>query len=152
MSLCCTIVTDLKRTFQSLEIELHGLLTQKGDLEQSVTDIKGSHGSQLSQLQVCINSMEEELQQLNVSIQQQASEYQILLDIKMRLEMEIAEYRRLLDGEGLRQEVRKAIVVEKIQEIQVQEVVEKRVRVIVEEMVDGKVVSTSVDEKVQDMN
>nr|XP_029537949.1 keratin, type I cytoskeletal 19-like [Oncorhynchus nerka] len=159
-------VTDLKRTFQSLEIELHGLLTQKGYLEQSVVDINGRHGSQLSQLQVCINSMEEELQQLNVSIQQQASEYQILLDIKMRLEMEIAEYRRLLDGEGLsrhldtRQEVRKVIVVEKIQEIQqVQEVVEeyhphmqKRVRVIVEEMVDGKVVSTSVDEKVQDMN
>ncbi|XP_064820310.1 keratin, type I cytoskeletal 42-like [Oncorhynchus masou masou] len=159
-------VTDLKRTFQSLVIELHGLLTQKGYLEQSIVDINGRHGSQLSQLQVCINRMEEELQQLNVSIQQQASEYQILLDIKMRLEMEIAEYRRLLDGEGLsrhldtRQEVRKVIVVEKIQEIQqVQEVVEeyhphmqKRVRVIVEEMVDGKVVSTSVDEKVQDMN
>ncbi|XP_041694715.2 keratin, type I cytoskeletal 19-like [Coregonus clupeaformis] len=94
-------VTDLKRTFQSLEIELHGLLTQKGYLEQSVTDINGRYGSQLSQLQVHINSMEEELQQLNVSIQQQASEYQILLDIKMRLEMEIAEYSRLLDGEGL---------------------------------------------------
>ncbi|KAM9491881.1 keratin, type I cytoskeletal 47 kDa-like [Salvelinus alpinus] len=158
-------VTDLKRTFQSLEIELHGLLTQKGYLEQSAADINGRYGSQLSQLQVCINSMEEELQQLNVSIQQQASEYQILLDIKMRLEMEIAEYRRLLDGEGLRQvenrqEVRKVIVVEKVHEVQqVQEVVEeynphmqKRVRVIVEEMVDGKVVSTSVDEKVQDMN
>ncbi|XP_071246643.1 keratin, type I cytoskeletal 13-like [Salvelinus alpinus] len=159
-------VTDLKRTFQSLEIELHGLLTQKGYLEQSVADINGRYSSQLSQLQVCINSMEEELQQLNVSIQQQASEYQILLDIKMRLEMEIAEYRRLLDGEGFskhvetRQEVRKVIVVEKVQEIQqVQEVVEeynphmqKRVRVIVEEMVDGKVVSTSVDEKVQDIN
>ncbi|XP_064806166.1 keratin, type I cytoskeletal 50 kDa-like [Oncorhynchus masou masou] len=95
-------VTDLKRTFQSLEIELHGLLTQNGYLEQSVADINGRHGSQLNQLQVCINSMEEELQQLNVSIQQQASEYQILLDIKMRLEMEIAEYRRLLDGEGFR--------------------------------------------------
>uniref|UniRef100_A0A673ZFJ7 Keratin 99 n=1 Tax=Salmo trutta TaxID=8032 RepID=A0A673ZFJ7_SALTR len=152
-------VTDLKRTF-------HSLLTQKGYLEESAADINGRHGSQLSQLQVHINSMEEELQQLNVSIQQQASEYQILLDIKMRLEMEIAEYRRLLDGEGLskhvetRQEVRKVIVVEKVHEVQqVQEVVEeynphmqKRVRVIVEEMVDGKVVSTSVDEKVQDMN
>ncbi|CAB1344972.1 unnamed protein product [Coregonus sp. 'balchen'] len=44
-------VTDLKRTFQSLEIELHGLLTQ-GYLEQSVTDINGRYGSQLSQLQV----------------------------------------------------------------------------------------------------
>uniref|UniRef100_A0A673ZGW1 Keratin 99 n=1 Tax=Salmo trutta TaxID=8032 RepID=A0A673ZGW1_SALTR len=159
-------VTNLKRNFQSLEIELHGLLTQKGYLEQSVADINGRYSSQLSLLQVHINSMEEELQQLNVSIQQQASEYQILLDIKMRLEMEIAEYRRLLDGEGLskhvetRQEVRKVIVVEKVHEVQqVQEVVEeynphmqKRVRVIVEEMVDGKVVSTSVDEKVQDMN
>nr|XP_023990730.1 keratin, type I cytoskeletal 47 kDa-like [Salvelinus alpinus] len=153
-------VTDLKRTFQSLEIELHGLLTQKGYLEQSVVDINGRYGSQLSQLQVCINSMEEELQQINVSIQQQASEYQILLDIKMRLEMEIAEYRRLLDGEGLRhvetrQEVRKVIVVEKVQEVQLQEVVEeyyphikKCVRVIVEE----EVVSTVVDEKVQEMN
>ncbi|XP_045071384.1 keratin, type I cytoskeletal 13-like [Coregonus clupeaformis] len=159
-------VTDLKRTFQSLEIEMHGLLTQKGYLEQSITDINGRYGSQLSQLQVHINSMEEELQQLNVSIQPQAPEYQILLDIKISLEMEIAEYRRLLDGEGLsrhvetRQEVRKVIMVEKVQEVQhVQEVVEeynphmqKRVRVIVEEMVDGKVVSTSVDEKVQDIN
>uniref|UniRef100_A0A4W5NZ91 Keratin 99 n=1 Tax=Hucho hucho TaxID=62062 RepID=A0A4W5NZ91_9TELE len=153
-------VTDLKRTFQSLEIERHGLLTQKGYLEQSVADITGRHGSQLVQLQVHINSLEEELQQLNVSIQQQASEYQILLDIKMRLEMEIAEYRRLLDGEGLRehvetrQEVRKVIMDEKDQEV-VEEYnphMQKRVRVIVEEMVDGKVVSTSVDEKVQDMN
>uniref|UniRef100_A0A8C7VNS5 Keratin 99 n=1 Tax=Oncorhynchus mykiss TaxID=8022 RepID=A0A8C7VNS5_ONCMY len=99
-------VTDLKRTFQSLEIELHGLLTQKG-----YVDINGRHGSQLSHLQVCINSMEEELQQLNVSIQQQASEYQILLDIKMRLEMEIAEYRRVIE------EVVSTVVDEKVQEI-----------------------------------
>uniref|UniRef100_A0A4W5PAP6 Keratin 99 n=1 Tax=Hucho hucho TaxID=62062 RepID=A0A4W5PAP6_9TELE len=82
-------VTDLKRTFQSLEIELHGLLTQKGYLEQSVADINVRYSSQLVQLQVHINSMEQELQLLNASIQQQASEYQILLDIKMRLEMEI---------------------------------------------------------------
>uniref|UniRef100_A0A8C7QNH3 Keratin 99 n=1 Tax=Oncorhynchus mykiss TaxID=8022 RepID=A0A8C7QNH3_ONCMY len=93
-------VTDLKRTFQSLEIELHGLLTQCSSPVSTSRHVE------------------------------------------------------------TRQEVRKVIVVEKVQEVQhIQEVAEeynpqmqKRVRVIVEEMVDGKVVSTSVDEKVQDMN
>lgn len=46
-----------------------------------------------------INRLEVELQQLKISLEQQQVEYNLLLDIKMRLELEIAEYRRLLDGD-----------------------------------------------------
>lgn len=68
-------------------------------MQASVEEINGQYSAQLSQLQVTINMLEVELQQLRASIEQQQSEYNQLLDIKMRLELEIAEYRRLLEGE-----------------------------------------------------
>ncbi len=70
-------------------------------LQQNVEEVKSRYSLQLSQLQMTISTLETELQQLRVSIEQQQTEYNLLLDIKMRLELEIAEYRRLLDGELL---------------------------------------------------
>lgn len=62
-------------------------------------EINIQYGEKLRLLQLTINTLETELQQLIISIEQQQTEYNILLDIKMRLELEIAEYRRLLEGE-----------------------------------------------------
>ncbi|ROL47760.1 Keratin, type I cytoskeletal 42 [Anabarilius grahami] len=167
-----TELTDLKRTFQSLEIELQGVLTMKQNLEQSLGEVGIRYAAQLSQLQLQIDHLQEELQRLNANIQQQASEYQLLLDIKMRLELEIAEYRRLLDGEAqttvistsassitqssMTKTMTETETVTQTMEIKEEEEynphIQRRVKVIVEELVDGKVVSSSVEENIQEIS
>lgn len=69
-------------------------------MEGSVQESEARSSIQLSKLQTVINNLQAELGRLHGDIARQGREYKILLDIKTRLEMEIAEYRRLLDGES----------------------------------------------------
>ncbi|XP_062071868.1 keratin, type I cytoskeletal 16 [Lepus europaeus] len=92
-------VTELRRVFQGLEIELQSQLSMKASLENSLEETKGRYCMQLSQIQGLIGGVEEQLAQLRCEMEQQSQEYQILLDVKTRLEQEIATYRRLLEGE-----------------------------------------------------
>lgn len=150
-----TELSELKRTYQSLEISRQSLYAEIQCLQQNMLEVKSRYSVQLSQLQNSINILEAEMQQLRVSLEQQQAEYNLLLDIKMRLELEIAEYRRLLEGEvqERRHEEKKMVVITKVEE-KVEEHkphVERRVKTIVEEIVDGKVVSSSVDMQVEDI-
>uniref|UniRef100_A0A8C8VLB5 Keratin 24 n=1 Tax=Pelusios castaneus TaxID=367368 RepID=A0A8C8VLB5_9SAUR len=91
-------ITEIKRTLQTLEIELQALL--KCSLEGTLAEVEGNYSAQLSQIQLQISNLEEQLQQIRSEMECQNSEYEQLLGVKTRLEMEIETYRRLLDGEG----------------------------------------------------
>lgn len=56
----------------------------------------------LSAFQNTINMLEAELANVRGSIEQQGQDYRMLLDIKTRLEQEIATYRSLLETEESR--------------------------------------------------
>ncbi|XP_030077099.1 keratin, type I cytoskeletal 47 kDa isoform X2 [Microcaecilia unicolor] len=95
-----TEITDLRRTLQSLEIELQSQLALKNSLESTLAETEGRFCVQLANLQSRISSVEEQLLQIRSDMEHQSSEYKMLLDIKTRLEKEIETYRHLLDGEG----------------------------------------------------
>ncbi|MXQ98111.1 hypothetical protein E5288_WYG011735 [Bos mutus] len=92
-------LNELWRVLQGLEVELQSQLCMKAFLEKSLEETKNRYCLQLAQIQEQICSLEEQLAQLRCEMEQQNQEYKILLDVKTRLEQEIATYRRLLEGE-----------------------------------------------------
>ncbi|NXI99912.1 K1C19 protein, partial [Psophia crepitans] len=92
-------VTDLRRSLKELEIELQSQLSLKAALESTLADTEGRYGAQLAQIQGLVGSMEAQLAELRADMERQNSEYKILMDIKTRLEQEIATYRHLLEGQ-----------------------------------------------------
>ncbi|KAM4884252.1 keratin, type I cytoskeletal 14-like isoform 5-T5 [Sylvia borin] len=123
-----TEITELRRTIQSLEIDLQSQLSTKAALEGTLADTEARYGTQLAQLQMLITGVEEQLAELRCDMERQNHEYRVLLDVKCRLEQEIATYRRLLEGEDA-QCVRGPVTT-------------RQIRTIFEEVQDGKVISS----------
>ncbi|XP_043970155.1 keratin, type I cytoskeletal 13-like isoform X2 [Gambusia affinis] len=121
-----TEIKELKNTLQKYQIELQSHQSMKSSLEASLLETQRRFAAQLTGLQDVVTGLEAQLSSLSENIRENELKYGNLLDIKTRLEAEIAEYRRLLDGEDFssKQVVTKTIVVE-------------------ETIVDGKVVSSS---------
>lgn len=58
------------------------------------------YNMEVEKYNVIILKLQEELTHIRNDIQNNSREYEQLLNIKVKLEAEIAEYRRLLDGGG----------------------------------------------------
>ena len=67
-----------------------------------MADTECRYAMQLAQIQELISSMEAQLSDMRADTERQNLEYQQLMDIKTRLEQEIATYRSLLEGQDAR--------------------------------------------------
>lgn len=72
---------------------------QIGALEGNLVETSQKYSAEMERLQVTLNQMEDDLSQLRLDMQRTKTDYEQLLRIKQNLEMEIATYRRLLEGE-----------------------------------------------------
>ena len=130
-------VNDLRRQIQTLEIELESQRNLKSSLEGTLRDTEMRYNMEIETLNNVIIGLEAELTQLRNNIQVQSQEYEALLNTKMKLEAEIATYRRLLDGGDFRLQ----------DAMEEQKTVKTKVMTVTQTLVDGKVVKSNTETK-----
>ncbi|XP_019580057.2 keratin, type I cytoskeletal 18 [Rhinolophus sinicus] len=131
-------LTELRRTVQSLEIDLVSLRNVRASLENSLREVETNHAIRMEQLNGILLHLESELAQTRTEGQRQTQEYEALLNIKVKLEAEIATYRRLLE-EGEDFDLGDALDSHSVHSIQ---------KTTTRRVVDGKVVSEVNDTKI----
>ncbi|KAM6986174.1 keratin, type I cytoskeletal 18 [Aplochiton taeniatus] len=134
-------LTERQRFLQTLEVELEGLHKQVSALEGNLGETSQKYAGEMERLQTALSQLEDDLSQLRLDMQRNKTDYEHLLRIKQNLEMEIATYRRLLEGEELVQTSTMIYGLPPAEEPDVR--TRKIVKVVTQTMVNGKVVDES---------
>ncbi|KAM9746913.1 LOW QUALITY PROTEIN: keratin, type I cuticular Ha2 [Dama dama] len=92
-------IIDLRRTVNTLEIELQTQHSLRDSLENTLAETEARYGSQLAQMQGLVTNVESQLAEIRCDLERQNQEYRVLLDVRARLEAEIDTYRGLLESE-----------------------------------------------------
>ncbi|XP_078083717.1 keratin, type I cytoskeletal 18 [Mustelus asterias] len=130
-----------RQAMQTLEMELEVIRRQNMGLENILADTEQRYGVDLNKLQVTITRLEGDLMTIRNDMLQHKENYDSLMKAKMTLDAELAEYRRLLNGEMSAKVV--PVPPPRAPTPPSEITTRKIVKVITTTMVDGKVVDES---------
>ncbi|XP_009889996.1 PREDICTED: peripherin-like [Charadrius vociferus] len=92
-------MNESRRQIQSLTCEVDGLKGMNEALQRQMREMENEFGEEIGNYQDVVRRLEQEIQQMKEEMARHLCEYQDLLNVKMALDIEIATYRKLLEGE-----------------------------------------------------